>query len=183
MSSSSDSIRTMKPRFIVLAAIIGLGYSFAFAQTVVITPKKTVYRRPKPLYAFKRTFTIRRPIAKASTPAISRAITKAISPESVLEINIKEELTEYQWLEEADYKLLFNQNGILCLELWMSGTAAYPDSVTKRVVVDIRKGVTVRSEDVLKNLTGLAALVRNAQLAEVSKATKEMESDPDAKPK
>ena len=164
-------------------AILSLGYSFTVAQTVVITPKRSVYRRPKPQYESKRTFSIRRPIAKAATPAISRGITNAISPEKVLQINIKEEMTEYQWLEEADYKLLFNRDGILCLEEWMSGTAAYPDSVTKRVVVDIRKGVIVRPEDVFTNLTGMAAIVRKAQLAEVARATNEMKSDPDARPK
>src|SRR5437868_6889719 len=96
-----------------------------FAQTVVVTPKKTTYRRPKPMYSSKRTFTIRRPIVKASTPQLSKSITAAISPEKVLEINMKDEMSDSQWLEEADYKVIFDRNGILSINIWMVGTAAY----------------------------------------------------------
>lgn len=170
-----------KPAFLA-ATVIAVCALSAFTQTVTITPKKTVYRRPKPQHEFKRTFTVRRPIAKASTPALSRKITAAISPENVLELNIREELNEYQWLEEADYKVLFNQNGILCVEQSMTGTAAYPDSVTRTVVVDIRRGVLVAVADVFNDLPRLADIVKKAQDAEVAAAKKEMKPDPDARP-
>ena len=172
----------MKPRSLLVFAIVLVFVPTALAQSVVITPRKTVHRRPKPQYDFKKSFTIRRPIAKAATPALSRKITTAISPEKVLELNLREELTEYQWLEEADYKVLFNQSGVLCVEQWMTGTAAYPDSVTKRVVVDIANGNTVRIQDVFVNLQTLAKLVRKAQLAEIATATVQMKSDPEARP-
>ena len=172
----------MKTTKSILFAMLALSCSAVAAQTVVITPRKTVYRRPKPQIDFKKTFTVRRPIAKAATPALSRKITTAISPEKVLLLNIREEMSEYQWLEEADYKVLFNQNGVLCIEQWMTGTAAYPDSVTKRVVVDIAKGTSVTPADVFKNLPAFAKLVKKSQAAEVASATKEMKSDPDARP-
>jgi hypothetical protein len=172
----------MKLKPILIAAIVGVNCLAVAAQTVVITPKKTVYRRPKPQIDFKKTFTVRRPIAKAATLALSRKITAAISPEKVLELNIREELGEYQWLEEADYKVLFNQSGVLCVELWMTGTAAYPDSVTKHVVIDVSTGSALRPANVLKDLPSLAKLIRKAQLAEIAAAKKEMKSDPDANP-
>jgi hypothetical protein len=152
----------------------------AAAQNVVITPKKTTYRRPKAEMDFKRTFTIRRPIVKAATPALSTKITRAISPESVLQINMKEELGEYQWLEEADYKVLYNANGIICVSLWMTGTAAYPDTVTHRVVVDMRTGNRVRVAEVFQNLPGLAGMIRKAQKIEIAKAIEEIKKQPDA---
>jgi hypothetical protein len=172
----------MRIKLILFATVICLNCLIVASQTVVITPKKTIYRRPRPQVDFKRTFSVRRPIAKASTPALSRRITTAISPEKVLDLNIREELNEYQWLEEADYKVLFNQNGVLCVELWMTGTAAYPDSVTKRVVIDIAHGTAVRPAVVFKDLASLAKIVRKAQLDEIAAATKEMKSDPDARP-
>lgn len=172
----------MKPRTILLVLFVGLASTAAAAQTVTIVPKKTIHRRPKPQVDFKKTFSIRSPIAKASTPALSQKITASISPIKVLDINLKEEMSEYQWLEEADYKVLFNQQGILCVELWMTGTAAYPDSVTKTVVVDIGKGTRVAATDVLKDLDKLAPLVKKKQRAEIDSATKEMRSDPDARP-
>src|SRR5215207_6329477 len=102
-------------RPIVLSVAIALlaGVIPAAAQTVTITPRKTVYRRPKPQYDWRRTFTIRRPIVRAATPALSRKITAAISPEMVLDINIRDEQSDIQWLEEADYKILFNRDGVL----------------------------------------------------------------------
>ena len=171
---------SLKP--ILFGAIVALSFSIAFSQTVVITPRKTVYRRPKPPYDFKTTFTVRRPIARASTVTLSKKITAAISPEKVLELNIREEMNEYQWLEEADYKVLYKQNGVLSVELWMSGTAAYPDSVTKRVVVNVATGSAVRPSNVFKDLPALAKLVKKAQAAEIVAATAEMRSDPDARP-
>jgi hypothetical protein len=179
---TSTFVKHMNLKAVLIIAILSFSCLGAAGQTVVITPKKTVYRRPKPQIDFKKTFTVRRPIAKAVTPALSRKITAAISPEKVLELNIREELNEYQWLEESDYKVLFNQNGVLCVELWMTGTAAYPDSVTKRVVIDIANGTAVRPSDVFKDLPSLAKIVRKAQLAEIAAATKEMKSDPDARP-
>jgi hypothetical protein len=172
----------MKLRTVLLTLMVALASSAAVAQTVTIIPKKTIHRRPKPQVDFKKTFSIRSPIAKASTPALSQKITASISPIKVLEINLKEEIGEYQWLEEADYKILFNQQGVLCVELWMTGTAAYPDSVTKTVVVDITKGSRLGVTDVLKDLEKLVPLVKKKQRAEITAATKEMKSDPDAKP-
>ena len=172
----------MKLRTVLLTLMVALASSAAVAQTVTIIPKKTIHRRPKPQVDFKKTFSIRSPIAKASTPALSQKITDSISPIKVLEINLKEEIGEYQWLEEADYKILFNQQGVLCVELWMTGTAAYPDSVTKTVVVDITKGARLGVTDVLKDLEKLVPLVKKKQRAEITAATKEMKSDLDAKP-
>ena len=173
----------MTTRLAVIAFLIcWFAITPGVSQTVVITPRKTVYRRPKPQYDFKRTFTIRRPMARAATPVLSRKITAAISPETVLDFKLRDELVEYQWLEEADYKVLFNRDGVLVVEQWMTGTGAYPDSVTKRAVVDVRTGNVVRIPDVLRDLPALAAIVKKAQAAEVSKASAEMKSDPDANP-
>ncbi|MEP6703986.1 MAG: hypothetical protein ABJB34_04200 [Acidobacteriota bacterium] len=172
----------MKIKPILFGLIIALTSAAVCAQAVIITPKKTTYRRPKPLQDSKSTFTVRRPVAKAATPALSRKITAAISPERVLKLNIREEMSEYQWLEEADYKVLFNQDGVLCVELWMSGTAAYPDGVTGRVVVDPATGAPVRPANVFQNLPVLAKIVKKAQAAEIATATKGMKSDPEARP-
>lgn len=164
--------------FLILVSACAIG---AVAQSVVIVPKKIVYTRPKPLQEFKKTFSVRRPIAKAATPALSRRITAAISPESVLKLNIKDELGEYQWLEEADYKVLYNQYNILSVRLWMTGSAAYPDDVTKNVVVDARTGTRVKPADVFVNLAGLAAMAKRAQRAEIRSSAAEMREDPENK--
>ena len=163
--------------FVLAASVLA---STAFAQEVLVTPTKTVYRRPKPIMDFKKTFTIRRPIVKAGTPALSRKLTALIQPEKVLEINMKEELGEYQWLEEVDYKVLFNRDGILCVNLWMTGIAAYPDSVERYVTLDTAAAHVVRPGELFTNLSALAALVKTKQRSELRTATAEMKKDPES---
>ncbi len=143
----------------VLAAFVAAGN----AQSVVVTGKKVTYNRPKPFSEYKKTFTINYPKVKAATPALSKKIETAISYEKVLGLNLKDELNDTQWIEEADYKVKYNRKGVLCVELSMEGSGAYPSSVSKMVVVDIRMGSKSRPADVFINLAGLTALVRKAQ--------------------
>lgn len=155
-------------------------FSFAaFAQSVTITPKKTTYTRPKPLMDFKKTFTINRPIIKAATPALSKKIQNAVSYEKVLMFNLKEEQNEIQWLEEADYEVGYNKNGILSISLSMSGTGAYPSTNFENVVVNLKTGMTVKAADVFTNLQGLAAAVKKIQEKEIKDAIEEIKKDKD----
>lgn len=166
----------------ICIALIVFGLLFAAsvtAQTVTITGQKKVYRRAKPIIGYKKIFTIRRPIAKAATPALSRKITAAIDPVKVLEINVQEELTEMQWLSEADFEEVFNKDGVLTMMLWMEGSAAYTDGVTKYVVVDVAKGTRLTPSTTFTDLPGLIAAVKNKQDAEVAEAINEIKANPD----
>ncbi|HEX8251060.1 MAG TPA: hypothetical protein VF599_22995 [Pyrinomonadaceae bacterium] len=151
----------------------------AFAQTVVITPKKTVYRRPKPLMDFKKSFTVIRPQVRGLSPALNKKVESAISFEKVSSFNLKEEISEIQWLEEASYEVNYNKNGILDVTIFMSGSGAYPSVFHKTVVVNLKTGAQVRPQDVFTNLAGLAAKVKKAQQAEMKKATEEYKKDPE----
>lgn len=147
------------------------------AQSVVITKKKTVYKRPKPIMQFKKTFTINYPKVKAVTPALSKKIEMVISYEKVLDLNIKDELNDTQWLAEADYEVGYNKNGILSIALSMNGSGAYPSGTTKHVVVDLKTGSRQTATGVFTNLTGLTDIVRKSQKTEVAQAIKEIKAD------
>jgi hypothetical protein len=155
--------------FAIVVSILAFA-SLNFAQSVVITPKKTTYRRPKPLMDHKKTFTVTRPKIKAATHALSKKIEAAISYEKVSDLNIKEELTEVQWLETADYTVNYNKNGILDLTLSVEGSGAYPSTFNNGVVVNTRTGTAVTARDVFTNLAGLAAKGKKAQEAEIKEA-------------
>lgn len=147
--------------------------AFAFAasaQTVTVTPKKVTYKRPKPQDETKKTFNITYPRVRAATPALSQRIERAISYESVLQLRINDELTKYQWLDEADFDVKYNKNGILCVQLSMDGSAAYPDGTIKVVCADTRLGVRARPADVFIDIPGLTAMVRKAQEKEKREA-------------
>lgn len=171
----------MKKQLFAIVLLILAFASLAFAQSVVITPKKTTYRRPKPLMDFKKTFTITRPKVKASTPALSKKIETAISYEKVSDLNIKEEINEIQWLEEASYEVNYNKNGILDLTLSVSGTGAYPSTYNRGVIVNTKTGNKVTAKDVFTDLAGLAAKGKKAQQAEIKQALIDIrKEEPDA---
>ncbi len=149
-----------------------------FSQSVRITPKKVTYKRLNPIADFKKTFIVTYPKVKAATPALSRKIEKTISFEKVSNLNIEEEKTEIQWLEEADYEVGYNKNGILSMTLFVTGTGAYPSGFQKTVVVDLKTGNRVAPRDVFINLGRLAAKAKNSQKAEVEVSLKEIKSDP-----
>lgn len=151
-----------------------------FAQTVVITPKKTVYRRPKPLMSFKKSFTVIRPRVRGLSPALNKKVETAISYEKVFNFNLREELTEIQWLEEASYEVNYNKNDILDVTLFMSGSGAYPSVYQKPILVNLKTGAQIRPQDVFTNLQALARKVNEAQQKEIKQATEEYTKDPDA---
>lgn len=115
----------------------------------------------------KKTFTVVYPKVRAATPGLSAKIERAISYESVLQLRLSDELGKNQWVEEANYEVKYNKNGILCMNLWMEGTGAYVSESHRTVVVDTQIGVRASPADVFKDLRGLAALVRNAQQKEI----------------
>jgi hypothetical protein len=167
---------------LILLIISILAFAFtSTAQSVVITGKKTTYTRRKPISEYKKTFTINYPKVKAASPALSRKIENAISYRAILGLNLQEELTSVQWLESADYEVVYNDKGVLCIDLSMEGSAAYPDGVTKTAVVDLRTGTLVKTSDQFKDLQGLAAMVRKAQKKEVDNAITELKKDPEFK--
>jgi len=154
--------------------------SIAFAQTVKITPKKITYTRPKPSADFKKTFTINYPKIKASTPALSKKIENSISYAKIVSLDIDDEKNgENQWLEEADYDVNYNKNGILDITLSMSGTAAYPTVMNRTVVVNLKTGSRAMASDVFINLKGLAAMVKKAQEAEIKESIEEIKEEED----
>lgn len=169
----------MKIKLLLLSALLFIFSTAVFAQSVVVTPKKTTYTRKKPIMDFKKTFTVNRPLVKASTPALSKKIQTAISYEKVMMFNLQEELTEVQWLEEADYEVAYNKKDILNVWLSMTGTGAYPSTTYESVVVNAKTGNVVKAADVFTNLKGLAALVKKQQAEEVKAGIEEIKKDKD----
>lgn len=158
---------------------IALALTFGVVAQVKITPKKTTYRRPKPLMDHKKTFTVTWPKIVATTPALSRKIEAAVSYEKAFDFTIKEEIREIQWLEAATYDVVYNKGNILCLGLSIEGSGAYPSGSTRYVVVDTRTGVRQTPEMVFTDLTGLAAMAAEDQKAEMAQAIVEIRKDPD----
>jgi hypothetical protein len=167
-------------RILFFALLLFVFVPATFAQSVTITPKKVVYKRPKTDMDYKKTFTIIYPKIKGVTPAIVKKIENTISYEKLYDFTIKEEIDEIQWLEEASYKTNYNKFGIFDITLFIMGSGAYPSESQKTVVVNLKTGERVKAADVFSNLAGLAAKVKTAQQAEMKKANEEYKKDPNA---
>lgn len=72
-------------RKFLLAVFCVCVFSFAaFAQSVVVTPRKITYKRPKPLSEYKKSFMIVRPKIKGVSLAAAKRIETAVGYEKIL---------------------------------------------------------------------------------------------------
>ena len=166
-------------KIILITLLAALFTVSAQAQSVVIVPQEQTYTRSQPIADFKKSFTVIYPKIKAATPALSRKIESAISYERNLGLNVKEEMTEVQWLEEAGFTDVYNSRGLLCVELFMSGSGAYPSGSTKTVVVNLKTGNRVKASDAFSDRGELAARVKPKLKAEIDARIKELKDDPE----
>lgn len=164
---------------LLFTVLIGLfSTALGFAQ-VKVTPEKTIYKRPKPMTEYKKTFTIIRPRVSGVSPATARKIEMALNYERAFGFTIKEEQTDLQWLEEASYEVLYNKHNILCIGLYIEGTAAYPSGDQKYVVLDTRNGAVAGPSAVFADRKKLTELVNDRIKRAMADAVKEWKKDPD----
>ncbi len=166
----------MKIKNLLVLLAIFTFTSITFSQTVTITPKKTVYtRKGKVSFKEKRTFTITYPRVSGTIPvATMKKLENTISYWRVFESSLKENLTEYDWLSEAYYKVNYNKNGILDIALTQEGASAYPDSKTVNLVINLKTGEQIKSADVFKaeTMLGLAMMVNKKLKLETAEIIK-----------
>ena len=168
----------MKIKIVLLAALILAFSSANFAQIAKVTPKKTGYQRtPKEGFEHKKTFTITAPKISGLSAALNKKAETALSFERVFDLNVEEEKKEIFWLEEADYKIEYNKNGILSAALYVSGSGAYPSEYTKHVVVDLKTGNAVKAADVFVKLPKLARFADRSLQARIKKEIAERRKD------
>ncbi len=167
----------MRTKFIQVALIIFSLSAISFAQSVVVTPKKTTYKRPNTEMEFKKTFAVIRPNIKGVNSVIAKKVETAISYEKNFEFNVQEEINEIQWLEEANYEIDYNKNGILGVTLTVIGSGAYPSEYSKPVIVNLKTGEKILAKNAFVKLSELAAKGKVAQKAEIKRAIVEIKKE------
>ena len=168
----------MKLKIVLFAAFVLASSSVSFAQIAKVTPKKTVYKRTtKEGFEHKKTFTINAPKISGLSAAINKKAETAISFERVFDLNIKEEQEEIFWLEEADYEIEHNKDGILAAALTVSGSGAYPSVYTKHVVVDLKTGNAVKAADVFVRLPELSRFADKSLQERIKKHLADLRRD------
>jgi hypothetical protein len=155
---------------LLLPALLALAFS-AFGQSVSISAHRVTYTRLHPKSEDKAQIIIDYPLIKASSRALSRKIRRSIGFSGVMKMDLRRELYgDEQWLEAAGFDVDMNKHGVLSVTLWASGTGQFWSSLSRRVVVDLKTGNRVTAGMVFTDLTGLAAVVKKHQDAEIARA-------------
>lgn len=145
-----------------LIAVLALT-SAAYAQTVTVTPKKTVYtRKGKDVPKEKKTFTVTYPVITGKvSPAVRKKLAAATDYWKVFETTLAENLSEYYWLDELGYGVNYNNNGVLSLALTQEGSGPYPDSRTVHLNLNLKTGERAGVKDLFKaaSLDKLAEMI------------------------
>jgi len=83
-----------------------------------------------------------------------------VKVDNVFETSLKE-YRENNWLDEFDYLVNYNANNILDVTFTQSGMAAYPDSQSRTISIDLRTGNLIKAKDIflMAKLPELARLV------------------------
>lgn len=139
----------MKIKIWLVLLAVAFSASTAFSQSVVITPKKTVYtRKGKVSLKEKRTFVVTYPIVSgAMNAATKKKLENTLSYWRIFETTLAESMRG-EWLTELSYKVNYNKFGILDISLTQEGVGAYPDSQTKNLVIDLKTAAQVKFENV-----------------------------------
>lgn len=170
----------MKTKIILLIALVVTSVSNGFAQSVNITSKKITYKRGKSAPEHKRSFTLNYPKISGAN---GKKIEAILDYEKNFDFKIQEEIKEIFWLSSADYTVNYNKNSILDVTLFIEGSGAYPSGSSKYLIVNTKMGTRIKPSDVFTNLSGLAAMCKKAQQAEMKKETERIKKDePDFDP-
>ena len=173
----------MKIIFSVFAVLV-LAFSLfetatAQIQSIKISPKKVIYKRTgEEVPDFKKTFEIIYPeISGVKNAALEKKLNDTISYWRVFDTTLEENTGDYDWLTNMDYKVNFNNDGLLAIDLTMEGVGAYPDGSTRSLVVDLNSGNQLKVKDVFTNLPKLILMVDKDQKTEMSKAIADLQKD------
>lgn len=153
------------------AVLCVFALSFAvFSQTLSITSKKTVYtRKGKEIPRERKTFTVVYPIVSgALSPTVKKKLENTISYWRIFETTLAENLGDYFWLTDLNYKINYNKNGILDIALTQEGVGAYPDEQTVDLIINSKTGERVKFENAFDKNS-------SAKLAKMVKAKLELE--------
>lgn len=148
-------------------------------NSVNVTSKKVKYeRKDKDLPEHKKTFEVNYPnFSGIKNPTVLRNLEHTVSYWKIFDTTLEENLGDYYWLETLDYKVKYNKNSLMVIELMMEGSGAYPDTSIKTFVINLNTGKRIFIRDVFNDVGQLLVKVDKAQKAEVKKYLADMKKE------
>lgn len=164
-------------RLLCSALIAVLASVAVAAQSVIVRPRKVVYKRSaKSVPDFKRTFEVRYPTFSGKVkPAVLQKLKTGTDYWRIFKLSLAENLKDDHWLSSFDYEIAYNNNNILDIGLTMEGLGAYPDGSTKHLVFDLRTGRQLSYADLFtaSRLPDLLKKIRSVMKQKEDDAVKE----------
>lgn len=156
--------------FTLFALVFSLN-TFAQNNSVTVTSKKIKYeRKGEDISEYKKTFEVNYPkFSGIKNPAVLKNLENTVSYWKVFDTSLEENLGDYNWLENLDYKVTYNKNSLMVIELMMAGSGAYPDGSVKTFVINLNTGRRIFIKDVFNDVGQVVVKVDKAQKAEVKK--------------
>lgn len=151
-------------------------------DSVVIEKKKVVLVRPAALvkdFPERKRATVSYPVITGGlSPAVLRKVRALLQVKNIFDTSLEEYKAD-TWLEEFDYEVNYNKNYILDITFTQTGTAAYPDTHTKHLAINLKTGNLIKAGDVFKpeSLNALAAMVDQKLQDEIRKTRAETAGD------
>ena len=92
-------------------------------------------------------------------------------------MSLDEELGEFYGVDSADYDVGYNKNSVLSIKLFMEVSGAYPSTMVKNLVVDLKTGKRVALADVFTSIGQLIVKIDKAKKDNEAKAIAEVKKD------
>lgn len=147
-------------------------------KTVVLVRQGHVARE----FPERRRATVSYPVVVGGieSPAVLSKVRSLLEVKNIFDTSLAEYRAD-AWLTEFDYRVNYNKNFILDITFTQSGVAAYPDTQTKHLAINLKTGELIKAADVFKAdaLNRLAELVNQKLQAEIKQKIRELQQDKD----
>jgi outer membrane lipopolysaccharide assembly protein LptE/RlpB len=169
----------MKTKFFAFLLIL-IFAAPGFSQSVTVTPRRVVHRRSNTSTDYKKKYTVVYPKISGVSRRLKQKIERNLRYEKTFNYFFTNGLDEeYQLLDKAAYRVVYNKNDILNLRFSIDVSSAYESHYDKTVAVSLRTGELIKPEDVFikSRLEQLAKRLDKSLQAEIKKSVREVRKD------
>lgn len=154
--------------------------TFSQIQSVKIVPRRVVHRRTNTDADYKKKYTVIYPNVSGINRRLKQKIERNLRYEKTFNYFFTNGLDEeYQLLDKATYRVLYNKNGILNVKFSIDVSAAYESHYDKTIAVNLNTGEIIKPEDIFvrTKLEHLAKKLDKSLQKEIAVAVREVKTD------
>jgi hypothetical protein len=171
----------MKTKFFAFSLIfLFAAQSYSQIGSVKIAPRRVVYRRTNTSVDYKKKYTIVHPEISGVSRRLKQKIERNLRYEKTFDFYFTNGLDEeYQLLDKAAYRVVYNKNGILNLRFSIDVSTADKSHYDKTIAVNLKTGELIKPEDVFTGAKQkqLAARINKSLQAEIARTARRVKKE------